>query len=418
MSTYSHLRINPERFRSDFESLARIGARPESGVHRPAFSDSHLNARAWFRQEIIQAGLELRVDGAGNHSALLPCKRPDAKTLLLGSHLDSVPDGGRFDGALGVLAALETLRVIKENGISLNVHLEAIDFTDEEGAYVGLLGSSALAGTLSEASLKNPRSGRQAFLHGLASAGLEKSGLRQARRDPSELAGYLELHIEQGSRLEKAGAEIGVVISIVGIAAARLVFLGQADHAGTTPMRDRRDASLGAAAFILKAHELVRERYQECVVNTGSLTMSPGAFNIVPAKAVLALEYRAPDLEMLSNLGNSLEKKARLAADRYRLELEIEHIETHLPAPMSEMVQEVITTAAGKLGLRSLPLYSGAGHDAQSLVGLCPTGMIFVPSVGGASHSNREQTFWQNCLHGANVLLHSSLKLAKRLESQ
>ena len=182
-------------------------------------------------------------------------RRNDRKTLLLGSHLDSVPNGGRFDGALGVMAAFEVLRTIKDSGLKLKVNLEAIDFTDEEGTLVGLLGSAALAGRLHEDVLQNPRGGRDALVEGMKRAGLSDESMLSAARPNETLAGYLELHIEQGKRLERAGINIGIVSAIVGIWSYRLSFIGRADHAGTTTMDDRLDASLGASAFTLAARE-------------------------------------------------------------------------------------------------------------------------------------------------------------------
>lgn len=407
----SSLRVNPERLELDFAALAAIGATRDGGVHRPALGAAHLAARLWFREQVLAAGLDFRCDGAGNHSAVLPAARPDAPTLLLGSHLDSVPNGGRFDGALGVLAALEVLRVVKDAGLALPVHLEAIDFTDEEGTLVGLLGSAALAGHLSARDLLKPRGGRAALLAGLARAGLSEESLLGARRAPAGWAGYLELHIEQGPRLLRAGVDIGVVSSIVGIGSYTLTFTGRADHAGTTAMRDRQDAGLGAAAFLLAARRLVLDEYSGCVVNVGDLRFEPGAFNIVPARAQLALEFRAPQQEPFAGMEAALLERARQIAGEYQLGLEVERLGRHSPTPLSAMAQQAIIQAAEALGLRHLTLPSGAGHDAQSLAPLCPAGMLFVPSVAGASHSPREFTGWHDCVNGANVLLHAALRL-------
>src|SRR4051794_8719119 len=205
--------VDAERMREDFEALARIGATPEGGGSRPSLGEPHLAARAWFLERAQAYGLEPHVDAAGNHSALL---RREGPTLLLGSHLDSVPNGGRFDGALGVVAALHVLLAVQAAGVELPLTLEAIDFTDEEGTLVGLLGSEALAGVLAPESLAAPRGGRAALEAAFARAGLREDRLTAARRDPQSLAAYLELHIEQGPVLERAGAQIGVVTGIVG----------------------------------------------------------------------------------------------------------------------------------------------------------------------------------------------------------
>lgn len=406
------LRINPERMRAAFDALAEFGATPEGGVHRPTFSEAHLAARKWYGEQIEQAGLQFRADGAGNYSALLPSSNSNAQTLFVGSHLDSVPHGGRFDGALGVMAAFEIMRSIKEAGVKLAMNLEAIDFTDEEGTLVGLLGSAALAGRLKGESLRAPRGGRGALMEGLKRAGLTEEGLLSAGRDPKTLGGYLELHIEQGKRLEQAGINIGIVTSIVGIASYRVIFIGRADHAGTTTMRDRRDAAQGASAFTLAAREIVMRDFPECVVNVGKMEFEPGAFNIVPSQVVVSLEFRAPSDTEFKKLDEALIERARAEAQRFDLDLRLEFVGKHSPTPISEKAQEAFAQASDSLGLTHMPLTSGAGHDAQSLAKSCPVGMIFVPSVDGASHSPRESTKWEDCVNGANVLLHAVLNFA------
>jgi N-carbamoyl-L-amino-acid hydrolase len=430
------LHVNSERMLASFNELASIGEAGDGGVHRPTFSEAHLAAREWFRKEVERSGLEFHMDSAGNHSALLKtnviasreaakqspqefeiASSGDAlhamtsKTLLLGSHLDSVPNGGRFDGALGIIAALEVLRTIKENGIRLKVNLEAIDFTDEEGTLVGLLGSAALAGHLKVESLQAPRGGRENLVQGMKHAGLSDESMLSAARPKDSLAGYLELHIEQGKRLERAGINIGIVSAIVGIWSYRLSFIGRADHAGTATMDDRLDASLGASAFTLAAREIVIKDFPNCVVNVGKMEFASGAFNIVPARVVVSLEFRSPDEEEFQQLNSVLMALAQAEANRFGLGLEIEDLGKHSPSPMSDTVQRAYAEACDDLGLTHVSLTSGAGHDGQSLADLCPVGMIFVPSVDGASHSPREFTKWGDCVNGANVLLQAALRL-------
>ncbi|MFC1879602.1 hydantoinase/carbamoylase family amidase, partial [Chloroflexota bacterium] len=280
------------------------------------------------------------------------------------------------------------------------------------GTLIGLLGSRALAGTLTRDELAQPRGGREALITGLRRAGLFEDGLLSSKRRPESLAGYLELHIEQGSRLLKAEAQIGVVSGIVGICSYRLTFSGRADHAGTTPMDGRLDAGQGAAAFILAVRRLVIERFPGCVANIGRVDFEPGAFNIVPERARLALEFRAADSGSFRRLETALLALAEESALRYGLGLEFEFLGKHPPAPMSETVQKTIAATAESLGLKHIPLSSGAGHDAQSLAPLCPAGMLFVPSQGGASHSAREMTEWNDCVNGANVLLGAAIRMA------
>ena len=404
------LRIDPERMWAAFDALATVGATEAGGVHRPTFSEAHLAARRWFREQIENAGLGFRTDGAGNHSAFLACKDGHAPTLLLGSHLDSVPNGGRFDGALGVVAAFEVLQTIKDAGIDLKINLEAIDFTDEEGTLVGLLGSAALAGRLHRELLQNPRGGRENLIEGLARAGLLEEGLLSAARPKNSLAGYLELHIEQGKRLERADRNIGIVSAIVGIWSYRLSFLGRADHAGTTTMIDRLDASLGASEFVLAARDTVLNEFRDCVVNIGSMDFSPGAFNIVPARVDVALEFRSADEEKFQRLDSILLGHAQEAANRFGLELKVESLGRHSPSLMDNQIRETFARACDELGFTYISMPSGAGHDGQSFDGICPVGMIFVPSKDGASHSPREFTQCEDCVNGANDLLQTVLK--------
>jgi hydantoinase/carbamoylase family amidase len=406
------LRVNADRMLDSFNWLASIGATEAGGVNRPSLSEAHLAARKWFREEVERAGFEFRTDGAGNHSAVLTFQRSNVQTLILGSHLDSVPDGGRFDGALGVAAAFEVLRTIKDAAIHLGVNLEAMDFTDEEGTLVGLLGSAAISGHLRQKDLEAPRGGRDRLLDGMKRAGLSDEWMLSAARPKESFAGYLELHIEQGKRLEKRGINIGIVSAIVGIASYRLSFLGRADHAGTSTMEDRLDASLGASAFTLAARELAMAKFPGGVVNTGKMDFAPGAFNIVPARVDVALEFRAPTQADFDAMDEALIALAKEQAARFGLGLNIEFLGKHSPTPMSDVAQTAFAEACDELGLTHVPLTSGAGHDAQSLADLCPVGMIFVPSVDGASHSPREFTKWEDSVNGANVLLHAALKMA------
>ncbi len=406
------LTINEARFRRDFEALSKIGATPQGGVHRPAFSPAHLKARQWFRRQALAAGLEVRVDGAGNHSAIL---RQDeaARTLLIGSHLDSVPNGGRFDGALGVLAGLEVLRTVKEAGLPLKTNLEAIDFSDEESSLVDYLGSRALVGLLQPEDLRAPIGGRARFEKGLARSGLEEKQIFLARRDPQTIKGYLELHIEQGPKLEMVGIKIGIVTGIVGIRAYHLIFRGRANHAGTTPMQNRSDAGLGASAFLLAARAIALHEAQDCVENVGNLQFSPGAFNVIPGVVDVSLEIRSDHEASLDTLEQTLLARARIEAERFGLGLEIETVSHAYPVLMDPDMKAALSQAADELGLSHQEIASGAGHDAQMLAQITPAGMVFVPSVGGVSHTPAELTTWEDCTNGVNVLLAAAIKLAE-----
>ena len=407
-------RIDPERFLADFEELAAIGATPDGGVDRPAFSEAHLEARLWLLNQAVKAGLPTRVDAAGNHIVFVQTG-PEAKprSLLLGSHLDSVPRGGRFDGALGVAAGLEILRTIKERAIALPFDLELYDFTDEEGHFVGLMGSQALAGLLKPAQLQTPGQERSLFHDALERSGIAPGTILDTAKDPTTLAGYVELHIEQGLHLAEAEADLGVVTAIVGIRSFRLHFIGRADHAGTTPLDKRFDAGLGASAFHLAAHQHVARNHPDCVVTVGDMGFSPGAFNVVPKTAAVALEFRAETDDELDALEAEILNIAAEQAGVFGLALEIDRLERAAPVQMDSGFQKTIARVSEALGLKCLSLASGAGHDAQSLAQVCPAGMIFIPSTGGFSHSPRESSEWNHCVQGANALLHTVLALAE-----
>ncbi|MCU0463000.1 MAG: Zn-dependent hydrolase [Anaerolineae bacterium] len=407
-------RINFQRFLDLMAQQAEIGATPEGGLNRPALSEMDIRARQWLFERATAAGLEVAMDGAGNQRVMLRANDPDAQTLLIGSHLDSVPNGGRFDGALGVVAGLEVLLTLKDSGAELPFHVEVVNFTDEEGTLRGLLGSSAMTGTLTAEGLPNVRGGADALQEGLSRLGLSSETLLNARRDFANVMGYLEVHIEQGTRLEQAGINIGVVTSIVGVRSYWLTLTGEAAHAGTKPMADRRDALWGAAHLIQQARELVLQYFQPGVVNFGSIHAEPGAFNIVPAEVRLALEFRHGDPEKLDAMQTALFNVIRRSATEFNLEVEITPAGLIPPAPMAEPMVQLVEQAASGLGLSHTRLMSFAGHDAQSLANVTPSVMFFVPSVRGISHNPAEYSTPQDCINAAEVMLQAVLGLADR----
>ncbi|MBN1310349.1 MAG: Zn-dependent hydrolase [Anaerolineae bacterium] len=406
-------RINGDRLLADLADLARIGATPEGGVHRPALSEADLEARRWFRARAEEAGLSAQQDGIGNISVTLPHPSSEARTVMVGSHLDSVINGGRYDGALGVIAALEVLRTIREaDHQPLCCHLEAISFADEEGRWGSFMGSRALAGRLTIDDFEHSRGGKEALLAEMQAAGLTVDGALASRRDPATIKAWVEPHIEQGSQLEEAGLPIGIVTGIVGIAAYWLTFKGRADHGGTTPLDRRADALRGVAEFVRQARELVLNRFPGGVTNCGIVEVSPGVFNIVPERARLALEFRHPDQQLLEAMREALLNLALHVVEIEGLGLEVEQVGMEAPATMDREIIDAINAACQVLGLRHRHLASYAGHDTQVMAGITQAGMFFVPSVGGTSHNPHELTRDDDCINAANVLLHTVLKLA------
>jgi beta-ureidopropionase / N-carbamoyl-L-amino-acid hydrolase len=410
------LSVSSARLQSRIAALARFGALPGGGVTRTCWSPAHEEARAWLLGEIKTAGLTPWVDTAGNvfgglGLAALDTARP---AVLTGSHIDTVPEGGILDGALGVLAGLECLETIREAGEALRKPLGVVAWSDEEGRYGSLFGSRAFCGRLDAAAIPALAAvDGERLVDAMRRAGFDALRAPEATAPAGSVDAYIELHIEQGARLEEAGIPIGVVDTIVGVRRARVVFLGQADHAGTTPMDRRRDAFLAAADYALKARELVVTRGgPRAVTNFGVVHVHPGASNIVPGRAELVHEMRDPDVAVLERLARDCGELAQEVARARAIAVEIRPMSATTPAPCAPRVQAAIEAACDALKLRQQRLYSAAGHDAQNLAAVTDAGMVFIPSRGGRSHRVDEMSDAEAIERGANVLLHTLLRLA------
>jgi N-carbamoyl-L-amino-acid hydrolase len=419
------VRINAERLLHDIYELGHIGELPESeggGLDRRPFSPAERSARDFFAARAEESGLVVSVDGAANISARLECSSANARTIMAGSHLDTVPHGGRYDGALGVLAALEALRTVREAGLELPVHLEAIAFTDEEGRIGGMTtGSRALVGHLRRDEAERFVSSAaeypedMAAMHNYMPGGLSVEGLLGAKRDLSQIAAFLELHIEQGPRLEHAGATIGVVNAVVGRRSYDVTFCGRSNHAGTTPMNLRADALVAAARFITEAHNAVCRTFPNAVLTCGGIESGPNVFNVIPNYAQVMLEFRAADEATIAVLDSMVRRAAAEAARANQVEHTLTPSAKLAPCSLNSDIQLAIRIAAEKLGLRHITFSSGAVHDAHSLAPYVPTGLIFVPSVDGQSHCPNEFTKDEDVVAGANTLLQTILIMAERM---
>ena len=404
-------RINSDRLRQDFDQLSEIGATVGGGVSRLALSNEDLAARSWFADRIEEAGLQVRDDEVGNLSGLLRAADPDAKTLMIGSHLDTVPNGGRYDGAIGVLIALECLRCVNEAGIKPSCHLEAINFTDEEGTWKSLFGSNGVIGKISAEDIDGAPQENMPFRAALYRAGIMLEEIQHAKRDAESILGYLEVHIEQGTTLHEKNLDLGIVHRIVGRTTYNVFFGGEAAHAGTTTADERRDALQGAAAFIIGAHKLVRAEYPEGVVNCGHVSVVPDSFNVVPAEASLRVEFRHPDTDTLKEMEGRIVRLARDCAVNYRLRVSTERALHRAAERMSGYLVKQIEQACRAEDVRCISIASYSGHNAQIMNQMVPAGMIFLPSVDGISHNPREFTEWRHIELGANVLLRTILQL-------
>jgi beta-ureidopropionase / N-carbamoyl-L-amino-acid hydrolase len=408
--------VNEDRLIADLEALGRIGRGPAGGLGRTSFSDADDAARAWYLGRCADAGLTVAIDGLHNVVATAPAIDPGMTSrpaVWSGSHIDTVPNGGQFDGALGAIAALECVRRIHEEALSLHRPVCSVVYSDEESNYAHLLGSSGLVRGYTRSELEGlvGRDGDR-FVDAFEAAGGSIDLATRTKIDPRSLAATVELHIEQGPTLERLGFCIGIVTGIVGLGGGLVTFLGRADHAGTTPMSMRKDALLAACEFVAALPNLAKSTGPAAVATCGRIDVEPGGANVVPEIARVTVDFRDPDAQGLAALEAAIRATAISVGDRHDLDVRIVLDERIPPAPLDPRVQETIADSAASRGLSSMPLPSGAGHDSQNMATLAPTGMIFVPSVGGRSHCPEELTSWPDVVNGANVLLDTLIRLA------
>jgi N-carbamoyl-L-amino-acid hydrolase len=406
-----NLTIDIERLYNDLEELGRIGRDPRGGISRPSFSKADLEARAWLKKRIEKAGLDYRVDGAGNIFGYLGAGGP---VVMAGSHIDTVLNGGRYDGAVGVLAALECLRRIREEGFRLPKTLALAAFTDEEGNLVGdFLGSRAFVGALDRELLEKGTTSFGVPLRDvLKGTEFTIDSILGAGADAPEIAAFLELHIEQGPTLDEEGVPVGIVDIIAGKHYRWCSFVGEAGHAGTTPLELRRDAFLGLADFALRATQHVATHHYGSFVTVGKVHVSPGAFSIVPGRADFSFEFRSRSKETLGTLENELFAIAEDVASTRGLEFVSRVMDATEPVAVPDHLTDLLGDSCEKLGFSSIRLGSGAGHDAQILAAKGPSAMIFIPSPDGLSHAPEESIRKDDLEKGANVLLNSLIRLA------
>jgi beta-ureidopropionase / N-carbamoyl-L-amino-acid hydrolase len=401
MTVHTTLTVDGDRLNNTIDWLAEIGKLPNGDVCRLAFTTEDSQARNLVQQWMLAAGMTVRTDAAGNLIGTYLGQQPEAPALATGSHIDTVPSGGRYDGTLGVLAGIEVVRVLQENHLQLNHSIEVIVFSDEESSMVGSRGMGGAVNLKEAASTAT----------GVGAVGGNWEQLKLAQRDRSHIAAFVELHIEQGGVLEERGKEIGVVTGVVGMSRYAVTVIGCSNHAGTTPMSLRKDALIAAAQVVLAVEALALQQPSQPVATVGSFMVAPNAANIIPGQVDLTVDMRDLSQACLDEMLAQLKQQLAAIATATRTEISISPILQVKPTIAATPVQAAIAQICNQLEVSYCHLPSRAGHDAMEIGRFTDMGMIFVPSQGGVSHSREEYTTPEQCTLGANVLLHTLLQL-------
>lgn len=407
----SPLLVDGERLNRRLDELAQFSS-TASGTTRLAYSDEDIAARAWLSERLTDVAAAVSVDRGGNLIGRRAGKEPSLPPLMLGSHIDSVPSGGSYDGQVGSMAALEVLATLADAGHETRHPLELVVWANEEG---GKTGSRAFVGEVRPVELDITTASGYTIGEGTRRLGGDLSDLGAARRASEDIAAYLELHIEQGFVLDRAGIDIGVVEGIVGIKRWTVTVEGFANHAGTTPMDQRRDAMVAAARIIDAVNRIALETPGRQVATVGQLAADPGAPNVIPGRVTFSLEIRDLEMTKIDGVFETIQSEAQEIAAAGGTEVEFRQFYESRAAPTDPRLRDVIEAEAAGLGLSALRMPSGAGHDAQSVALLAPVGMIFVPSRDGISHSPLEFTAPRAVTAGADVLLRTTLALDERV---
>jgi N-carbamoyl-L-amino-acid hydrolase len=402
------LRANGQRVVGHLEALSEYGRNPQGGVSRVAYSEADRAGRQYVIGLMRDAGLDVTIDTAGNLVGVRAGSDAALKPIVIGSHIDSVPEGGNYDGDVGSLAAIEVAQTLNERHLTMLHPLQVIIFADEEGI---MLGSTAIGLGLDMARLNSVSQSGKTVREGLKFLGGDPDRLAEAKRKPGGIDAYIELHIEQGPVLERNNVQIGVVEGIVGILNCEVTVEGFANHAGTTPMDQRHDALLAAARFVERFNQVVTAIPGRQVGTVGWIKAQPGAYNVVPGKVTLGMEVRDLDAHRIQDIFDQTRKEAVAIGHTSGTTFHFEPRATIAPALTDTHLRVVIAESAKALGFSTRLMPSGAGHDAQEMANLGPIGMIFIPSVGGISHSPKEYSRPGDIENGANVLLETVLRL-------
>ncbi|MCY4417205.1 MAG: M20 family metallo-hydrolase [Chloroflexi bacterium] len=402
--------INAARLNDTLTALGQIGNTDE-GMQRVAFSPLDVAGRDYVMELMRRAGMAVRIDAAGNIIGRVEGSGGSLPAIALGSHTDTVPAGGQYDGALGVIAAIEVVQALKDAGHTTRHPLEVMVFTNEEGTsfHRWLLGSRAVAGLWEAEDFAAVADDGATLASRLPDIGGNISHIEEARRRPDELACYLELHIEQGPTMHRGGYPIGIVTGITGRSVYHVDIVGEANHAGTTPMGMRKDAMSAAAQIALKVRSIAGEM-EICRVGTvGSMEVHPNAGNVIPGRVQMGIEFRDERMESLAAAEVELRRTAEEVGHAEQVGIAVTAQRNTPAVPISGNMRQLVTDAAEVAGLAHINLPSGAGHDAQAIASITPSAMIFVPSVNGISHAPAEFSAPEDCANGTQVLMNALL---------
>jgi beta-ureidopropionase / N-carbamoyl-L-amino-acid hydrolase len=406
-SAQSETLADMHRIETRINQLATYGASTPGVMKRVAFSDGDIQARKYITGLMQAAGLTVTTDAAGNIFGRRKGKDNSLPYVAFGSHVDAVPNGGIYDGDLGVIGAIECIDILNQNHIETVHPLEVIMFTDEEE---GLIGSRAMTGNLSAEELNNTMNYGKTLRQGINDVGGNADELDKAKIERGSIAAFIELHIEQGSNLETGNINIGIVEGIVGMKPYTIIINGKANHAGTTPMKQRKDALLTAAKLIVAINEAALSLDGRQVATVGQISVTPGGTNVIPGKAVISLDLRDLSAGKMDSLFNIIKHKADSIARLNGTEIIFVPKEFKEPVKTDKEIQSMIAKAAKELNLTAIYLPSGALHDTQDMAKLAPAAMIFIPSKNGISHSPDEYTSPEDMKNGINVLYKTILE--------
>lgn len=408
------MKANSERIRKDIETLASYTSTPGAGVTRLPFTPEDALAKKYIGDEMKKAGLTVYEDGVGTVIGRSPGVGVSNPAIMIGSHYDSVRNGGGFDGAAGVVAGLEVARLLHENGLLMNVPIEVVAMNDEEGVRfnTGMLSSRAITGDISEEELDSAVDEDGISLRKAMEDFGIKPDLEGAVRKKESILSYLELHIEQGPILESSSNDIGIVTNIAGISVYKVTVKGNSGHAGTTPMKLRHDALHASAKAILGLYSLLNESEGEIVATVGDLLVSPGAANVIPGRVEFTIDIRFIDRKTLEDYISKLREIFNAVEKDFGVAITAMNTFDADSVGLSPEIAELIEDEAKRLGLSYLCMNSGAGHDAMIMANYVPAGMIFVPSKGGISHRPDEWTDYEKLSKGVELLLNIVISLS------